>query len=308
MLVVFLALGSLAHSNSVSAASPPQLQWQDNNCWMLSIVYLLWSMPELTDWIVTQTFTPGTPLAAYANLVKAIVKKADGGNHYAKELAALKGALERMLGRGFGGMSVPSDFFTRFHTILPDAKEAKDKLLDLFGTCPISKPKKVTLFEVQVVSLPQDGKLCLENLAYANNPVVAVPYLVFWFEPVLEKNIMEGKLVPLTIDVASAVKGDFEVCEYELVNIVVNHRNSHYTTYLKDGGVWYHSHNLRDTVPTVDDFVSKNKAGFWNLGNWPSLLLYKRTKLVVKKDPLQEALGRLSGSLTKLAEGLKPTL
>lgn len=110
--------------------------------------------------------------------------------------------------------------------------------------------------------------------------------------------------IPLSFDTAAILDpGLFDVCEYELATIVVDKNKNHTTVYAKDFDEhsWYFCDDYSKQYHKVADEVIVNNSDLWGVGNVPALILYKRVKLVLKTDPLGDALRRLSGSLTQLA-------
>jgi hypothetical protein len=306
-------------------AKPPRLKWQDFNCWMLSAVYVLWSITELTDWIVGQSFKTNAPMSVYARLAQAIRSNPGDNAHFTKELGELQRALEGDLGLAREEYSDPFDVFN--HTLMnlsmqnPFKKEFFEKV-DAISLPPDElERKKLTAKKLKREYIPGFMPLfgpdiavgksiqdLVEKSFFVDRRCFKYPLYLLWVGDQLNPVIS----VPLTIDTAPLIDpllGAFEKCEYELVNVAVHHQGAkHYTTYIKDAedGQWYLSDNFGSEPALTDDLVAKNKKGFWDAGNQPRLLLYKRTKLIPrKKDPLQEKLEQLSGSLETLAGQLK---
>lgn len=309
------------------AEPPPHLRWQNNNCWLLGVVYVLWSMLQLTDYVIgkAKNFPRNRFESAYAKLAMAI--KEGYGNKsdsWGPELRMLQNAAAVDFGTSRDRFEESGDFFGVDR--LGNIKEKKTAITDyLYELLDLAGGARQSLFQVQTPHLsflgkgifgfppdtPKEFRFVPEDLSLRQG-VKHPQYLMVYLS---EKGFDWGKIsIPLAFDNAPYIdprEGGFETCEYELAVVVVRQGENHFVSYVRDfdDNSWYLCDDFPGkTSPHAPKKVPlpENNTGLWRKGFCPQLVLYRRTKLIPKKkDLLQEKLEKLSGSLEKLAEQLK---
>jgi len=296
VLLVLLAPGL------ADAEPPPHLQWQNSNCWLLGSLYALLRMSGLTIYVLEHEndFKPGSFEAAYAKLVKAITTNSgDKNNHWAYELTPVQRAAERLVGLSKNAIGSPNDLFDHPHLFAGALHGLFD---DFVGERPCKEVYQPILYahsrDVNLTPQKRAELMLYKQQGQNQPPVKHPPYLKFDMGSGYQWNKVR---IPFVIDTAPFIDpklGIFEACEYELIVMAVMTNRNHFVTYVKDlsDQSWYYCDDHGGRNPPKKLFpkdrlaLPVNNEILWNDGFEPYLLLYKRTKLVAKRDPLRERL------------------
>jgi len=319
LLLVFLIVGL------IGAKQPPHLKWRGGNCWLLGTTYALLRMPQLKEFALANEtkFVDGSFERAYAGLVRAINDRPGDPKYYATELQALQRAAEQLFGAKEGAWRDPFEYFERLHVFVHSKKSSLfgpylQTLIDLkindseplsLGVENFYKSAQDPLRSARkFLQGPQEVGKASEELV----PAIAVKYpdylLCGFFVCDWKQKLLVH--VPLILDTAEQIDstlGTFKQCEYELVVLTVRQNDNHYVTYVydDDGKHWYCCVDGHKAPYQVSDTLLKENEKLWSKNFYPRLLLYKRTKLIPrKKDPAQDALEKLAGSLKTLTATL----
>jgi hypothetical protein len=317
-----------------AGAKPPRLKWQHNNCWVLSILYTLLSMPELTRYVLEneKSFASGSFEAAYASLVKAVTTNTGDKEHFwAKELKLVQETIVKAINEANTSRYI---FFDLEHELTATSFGDPRGYFNYLGFKNTSTGQVPALFEKYLYGLfdirwrpknndptgpyvpaapPEPYSLPVETEEWLFDYVLgsddkgrlgAVPqYLVISMRDILG-SLLRASLIPVHMDIAPYVDKSLgaDRARYELVMMSVRKNKNHRVVYIKDpgDGEWYYADDYGSefgVVPAPGWRPNEKGKIPWSENWYPVYFMYRNIEL-------QEKLRDLSGSLKTLTARL----
>ncbi|OGO89187.1 MAG: hypothetical protein A2Y17_09785 [Clostridiales bacterium GWF2_38_85] len=292
-------------------AEPPFLQWQSSNCWLISLVHVLYNMPEFVDQFVGvggDGYVKNPSQEKYAQVAKSFTelirdidshqkKNSPSNDHYSGLLKVLQTAV--LLNTQEGLEWNPEVGFNEIAEACGNqASLWKLKYGDIFyNSFYFYSQRNRNKEDVYTVSEFFDASL---NMFYGGGEKVLLGLSNYIVLQGSYSSMLNGKL-PLILDMESVVSSNLkkggESLRYELTGIVnVEHEyGGHFTAYVKDqydpAHPWYFCDEIGKTLVVVSEAEA---LGPWAGDRRPELLVYRR---------IDNSVDQLARSLKAIAEG-----